>query len=220
MADITRSTTAADSSSGGPPPAEGRVLHLHFACRAALPHGSTLRVTSTRLWAPDSSSAHITEGETAHVGGDSEDSADFDHHGSAESDRSMYASSVEMVTTPDTYPVWRTRTPVVVVANAAGGTVQKHRYRYMVVSPGANTDVLDDGEGMSQDAEEMLTAEAAPTDSPDHAARLGGGAHTSDDNGDGPLSVMMWEDPFVENRNPSVSSFFVFVSFFVSSLFD
>jgi len=210
MADII--TTAADSS-GDPPPAEGRVLRLHFACRAALPHGSTLRVTSTRLWAPDSSSAHITEGETAHVsggGGGSEDSAaDFDHHGPADSDRNMYASSVEMVTTPDAYPVWRTRTPVVVVANSAGGTVQKHRYRYMVVTPGVDTDALTDGGeagggGMSQDAEEMLTAEAAPTDSPDHAARLGGGAHTSaDENGDGPLSVMMWEDPFVENRNPS-----------------
>ena len=191
------------------PPAEGRVLRLHFACRAALPYGSTLRVTSTRLWAPDSSSAHITEGE-APVG--SEDSSDFDHHGTAEADKHMYASSVEMVTTPDAYPIWRTRTPVVVVANGAGGTVQKHRYRYMVVTPGVNIEGLDEMADMGEDAEEMVTAEAAPTDSPEHAARLGGGAHTSDETGDGPLSVMMWEDPFVERRDPSVS-FFSFLSF-------
>ena len=184
------------------PPAEGRVLRLHFACRAALPHGSTLRVTSTRLWAPDSSSAHITEGEAPQG---SEDSTDFDHHG-ADADKHLYASSVEMVTTPETYPVWRTRTPVVVVANAAGGDVQKHRYRYMVVTPGVNIEALDDDD-LGEEAEEMVTAEAAPTDSPDHAARLGGGAQTTDESGDGPLSVMMWEDPFVENRNPSVSSF-------------
>ena len=186
------------------PPAEGRVLRLHFACRAALPHGSTLRVTSTRLWAPDSSSAHITEGEAPQG---SEDSTDFDHHG-ADADKHMYASSVEMVTTPETYPVWRTRTPVVVVANAAGGDVQKHRYRYMVVTPGVNIEGLDDDD-LGEEAEEMVTAEAAPTDSPEHAARLGGGAHTTDESGDGPLSVMMWEDPFVENRNPSVSFFMI-----------
>ena len=180
-------------------PAEGRVLRLHFACRAALPHGSTLRVTSTRLWAPDSSSAHITEGEAPQG---SEDSTDFDHHG-ADADKHLYASSVEMVTTPETYPVWRTRTPVVVVANAAGGDVQKHRYRYMVVTPGVNIEGLGDDD--LEEAEEMVTAEAAPTGSPDHAARLGGGAHTTDETGDGPLSVMMWEDPFVDNRDPSVS---------------
>ena len=181
-------------------PAEGRVLRLHFACRAALPHGSTLRVTSTRLWAPDSSSAHITEGEAPQG---SEDSTDFDHHG-ADADKHLYASSVEMVTTPETYPVWRTRTPVVVVANAAGGDVQKHRYRYMVVTPGVNIEGLGDDD-LGEEAEEMVTAEAAPTDSPDHAARLGGGAHTTDETGDGPLSVMMWEDPFVDSRDPSVS---------------
>ena len=30
----------------------GRVVKLHFACRAELPIGSTLRVTSSQLWAP------------------------------------------------------------------------------------------------------------------------------------------------------------------------
>eukprot|EP00957_Ditylum_brightwellii_P149023 11346817-Ditylum_brightwellii.AAC.1 len=30
----------------------GRVIKLHFACMARLPHGSSLRVSSSSLWAP------------------------------------------------------------------------------------------------------------------------------------------------------------------------
>ena len=86
-----------------PLPTEGRVLRLHFSCRAALPFGSYLRVTSSRLWAPDA-------GDVVDAG---------DQHGP--DNKKQYASSVEMVTSPETYPVWRTRTPVVVVTNSDRG---------------------------------------------------------------------------------------------------
>ena len=78
-----------------------------------------------------------------------------------------YASSVEMVTSPETYPIWRTKRPVVLVLpdrnnsgteyeenadgtmdmdadaddenepGAASGGVFHHHYRYLVVTPGA-----------------------------------------------------------------------------------
>ena len=53
-----------------------------------------------------------------------------------------------MVTTPETYPVWRTRKPVVVVLNRHAATkksVQHHYYRYLVVSPGAAQNLEEDG---------------------------------------------------------------------------
>jgi hypothetical protein len=90
-----------------------------------------------------------------------------------------------MVTSPETYPVWRTRTPVVVVTNSAGGTIQRHRYRYMVVTPGASIDGLDGGEEIVADT----------------------GILTTDDAGGAPMSVMMWEDPFHDNNNPEVGAF-------------
>ena len=78
-----------------------------------------------------------------------------------------------------------TRTPVVVVTNSAGGTIQRHRYRYMVVTPGASIDGLDGGEEIVADT----------------------GILTTDDAGGGPMSVMMWEDPFHDNNNPEVGAF-------------
>ena len=48
-----------------------------------------------------------------------------------------------MVTCPDTYPLWRTRRPVVLTSSSSssssvrGGGVLRHRYRYLAVTPGA-----------------------------------------------------------------------------------
>ena len=111
----------------------GRVLKLHFACHAELPYGSTLRVTSSNsLWA---STAQTASGASPHSqaydhGQGDQDSFDLEQQG-------VYASSVEMVTTPEDYPLWRTRTPVICVVNSSCDGIFKHKYRYLIVTPGA-----------------------------------------------------------------------------------
>jgi hypothetical protein len=88
--------------------------------------------------------------------------------GKGDSDQAaIFATSVEMVTTPDTYPVWRTRKPVICVVNHISSTkVFRHRYRYLVVTPGAGTHDNYDSK--------MLTT----------------------DHFDGFVDVTEWEDPF------------------------
>lgn len=125
----------------------GRVVRLHFECRAALPIGSFLRVTGSSLWAPGINASDPAEAAPA-VGQTTEEGA-FPVTEEASSTalcaaRSLYTSSVELVTTPETYPVWRTRKPVIVVLNrhaVSKQRVQHHYYRYLVVSPGGTLDV-------------------------------------------------------------------------------
>jgi len=115
------------SSKSGP--LNGKVLKLHFACRAELPYGSSLRITSSNLLG----STVGTGSAASHSNTDGNDQ-DFDTE-----QRSLYSSSVEMVTTPELYPLWRTRNPVITAVNghSADGTFC-HRYRYLVVTPGAS----------------------------------------------------------------------------------
>jgi trehalose 6-phosphate synthase/phosphatase len=101
------------------------------------------------------------------------DTEDFEYLYNASSTNNMYASSVEMVTTPETYPVWKTRQPVVIILNATTSAVQRHYYRYLVVTPGAvapnaEADPLADAETM-----EISTSIGQ----------------------DGASPVMMWEQP-------------------------
>ena len=169
----------------------GRVVRLNFTCRAELPIGSFLRVTGSSLWAPGASAldpaeaapaVHRTEPAAFFVNS-SECEAAVKEGGSA-SLNALYASSVEMVTTPETYPVWTTRKPVVVVLHrhaAMKKSVQHHYYRYLVVSPGAvhSTDAVN---------RDDPTAAAAADD---------GGAIVSTSNESiGSTVVMQWEDPF------------------------
>eukprot|EP00957_Ditylum_brightwellii_P194702 14831299-Ditylum_brightwellii.AAC.1 len=115
----------------------------------------------------------------------------------------LYASSVEMVTTPETYPVWRTRTPVVVVLGGdgqqhqgSGGDGEKplnvhhHRYRYMIVNPGADVDHYDD-----DDDEDGNNAGSNKAEKAAHHGQEGGGASTSND-AEGSHAVTLWENPF------------------------
>lgn len=51
----------------------------------------------------------------------------------------LYTSSIEMVTTPETYPRWRTKQPVIVVLHNTHSSTQHHYYRYLVVTPGASS---------------------------------------------------------------------------------
>jgi len=162
----------------------GRVVRLHFTCRADLPMGSSLRVTGSSLWAPtsltspsDPMNAHTIAQETAAVAGfpsfgnDTEDSLEYWFNNTP---TNLYSSSVEMVTTPETYPIWRTKQPVVVVLNETATDKQRHYYRYLVVTPGASysteMDVLGEAEVQTMDI-------------------------STSDGHDGTVNVMMWEEP-------------------------
>jgi len=146
--------------------------------------GSSLRVTGSSLWAPtslanpsDPMNAHTIAKQPAATAGfpsfgnDAEESLEYWINNTP---TNLYSSSVEMVTTPDTYPVWKTIQPVVVVLNETTTDKQRHYYRYLVVTPGASApaefDVLGDSEFQTMDIS------------------------TSDGN-DGTVNVMMWEDP-------------------------
>jgi len=162
----------------------GRVVRIQFTCRANLPMGSTLRVTGSSLWAPtsltnptDPMNAHTIANETAATGGfpsfgnDAEESLEYWINNSP---TNLYSSSVEMVTTPDTYPVWKTMQPVVVVLNETTTDKQRHYYRYLVVTPGASSPT---------EMDDYCDTEVQTMD-----------ISTSDGN-DGTVSVMMWEEP-------------------------
>jgi hypothetical protein len=101
---------------------------------------------------------------------------------------------VEMVTTPEDYPVWRTRKPVVVVLTSRKRTIQHHYYRYLVVSPGgrrggggAGSSVLDPFETDTED----------DTVDPAAAAMADDSMIISTSNEDvGCTAVVQWEDSF------------------------
>jgi hypothetical protein len=166
-----------------PFPAVGRAVRLHFRCHADLPIGSFLRVTGSTLWAPGTSASDPTEATGAVNRTESSAFPVLDHttaSGGAGayqvSASSMYTSSVEMVTTPDEYPVWRTRHPVVVVLHHDKKTIQHHYYRYLVVSPGGTTMGMSDllMEGVIDDEQHISTSNEAVGSTP----------------------VVQWEDPF------------------------
>ena len=134
----------------------GKVLKLHFACHAELPYGSNLRITASNSLLASSMTTSLQSVEN---------NAD-------ENSKKIYASSVEMVTSPEEYPVWRTRTPVIcVVNNTTSDGLFEHRYRYIVVTPGAVS--------QDNDENEMMTG--------------------NDD--DGYVDVTVWEDPFRDDAN-------------------
>ena len=181
--EVTTTTTPTTSISSFVP--AGRVVRVHFTCRAELPMGSSLRVTGSSLWAPTSMSspsdpmnAHRIANETAATAGfpsfgnDAEESLEYWIHNAPTTN--LYSSSVEMVTTPDTYPVWTTKQPVVIVLNETTTDKQRHYYRYLVVTPGASPsasmDILGDSDVQTMDI-------------------------STSDGHDGTVQVMMWEEP-------------------------
>ena len=205
--------STADSSS------YGRVVRLHFACRAKLPLGSSLRVTSSQLWAPGILTPHDPNGakmisaqasESAlpdnqigasgsgggGVGHDPHAGLNGNVMGMSQSVQESYASSVEMVTSPDEWPIWRTRKPVIIALRHHHGRVEHHRYRYMVVNPGA-----------SGQEEGMMDLESVQDDGSVSVgfggASPGGGATTQDDL-NAATEVMQWEDPFQTRQVSSI----------------
>lgn len=166
----------------------GRVVRLHFACKAELPIGSSLRVTSSHLFDPgsltpaDPNDAKSASATAAHSS--LPDNANMDISQMSLSVQQSYASSVEMVTSPDEWPVWRTRKPVVITLRHHHGKVEQHRYRYLVVTPGAQENELIDGSAEFMQDVELQGASGM------------GAVTTQDDNYIG-TNVMLWEDPFV-----------------------
>ncbi|KAL7566116.1 hypothetical protein ACA910_003890 [Epithemia clementina (nom. ined.)] len=161
----------------------GRTVRLHFRCRAELPIGSFLRVTGSSLWAPGTPSsdpadaAFSVERTEASAFPTTLDELEGDHHS-----QSLYASSVEMVTTPEEYPIWRTRKPVVVVIPNRRKSVHHHYYRYLVVSPGGQ---LGQDEGIDDDDVDAQVV-----------------VSTSDEKL-GSTAVLQWEDPFGSRVDPN-----------------
>jgi len=158
----------------------GRVVLLHFSCRAALPVGSCLRVSSSELWSPGT----LTSNDPMNANGTEVSFLGSEVH------KQHYASSVAMVTSPEEYPIWRTRTPVVVAfRNQHNRGVEQHRYRYMVVTPGADN--------VSNQADADADADA---DMDEIGGRMGMNASTSPQNSldEVGVKVMAWEDPFCD----------------------
>ena len=220
-------------------PVNGKVLRLHFACRARLPHGSMLRVTSSAFWATMASSTNpLTDPSnqnptnlTAADNTSGNGTDDRSHGGNGSEESGIYSSSVEMVTDPDTYPLWRTRTPVIAVVNSVGGSngidaldddlqrldlnisedseeqrappsprsteprVFQHRYRYVVVTPGAGTEL---GDGSITGADSGGGDDRYLTNAADYGTSFDS-TMTSDGLG-GMMSVGMWEDPFKDDE--------------------
>mmetsp|Transcript_1714 Transcript_1714/g.2524 ORF Transcript_1714/g.2524 Transcript_1714/m.2524 type:complete len:1280 (+) Transcript_1714:278-4117(+) len=212
-------TSTGEEKATAIPSSSGRVVRLNFACRASLPLGSFLRVTGSTLWAPgtvtvsDPSDAQAVATEMSDeafhsngslgIGGTNVDNEESVNSVFYNPNAGLYASSVEMVTTPETYPVWRTRTPVVVVLGGdgqqhqgSGGDGEKplnvhhHRYRYMIVNPGADVDHYDD-----DDDEDGNNAGSNKAEKAAHHGQEGGGASTSND-AEGSHAVTLWENPF------------------------
>jgi len=168
-----------DSEDELPP---GRVVRLHFCCKAELPIGSMLRVTGSTLWAPAQLTAqdptnahHISVEQTSEAMPTTSVMGETIPEAEGEDQAFNFASSVEMVTTPDTYPLWRTRRPVVIVIHKKNTQIQHHYYRYMVVTPGA-----------THGEEERLG---------DSQQYVQSGGTTSNEDME-ISSVMAWEDPF------------------------
>jgi hypothetical protein len=180
--DMTSLSDATASTVGVLSP--GRVLRLHFTCRAELPIGSFLRVTGSSLWAPGSSALDPTDAAPTleHL-----NQVDYNADANMPLETSnLYTSSVEMVTSPATYPLWTTRRPVVLLWNRRGrgsahaNNVLHHYYRYLVVAPGT----------LRHDAF------AEPNEADREAATTVQTSTSNEASNTGSTMVLEWEDPF------------------------
>ena len=94
------------------------------------------------------------------------------------------------------WPIWRTRTPVVIALRHHHGRIEHHRYRYMVVTPGAEAGSRDEFPEQKEGEDEGGEAMNIDTD-----AGMGLGASTSGQNENNVgTQVMAWEDPFRESN--------------------
>eukprot|EP00574_Skeletonema_japonicum_P002749 CAMPEP_0201713144 /NCGR_PEP_ID=MMETSP0593-20130828/54_1 /ASSEMBLY_ACC=CAM_ASM_000672 /TAXON_ID=267983 /ORGANISM="Skeletonema japonicum, Strain CCMP2506" /LENGTH=1314 /DNA_ID=CAMNT_0048202233 /DNA_START=31 /DNA_END=3975 /DNA_ORIENTATION=- len=119
---------------------QGKILRLHFSCHAELPLGTTLRVTSTigpppQNDVPDDNKDNTTGGGGGPGGGGDDHSVSSDifstdhlaDKGSVSANLArmhnrLLQNTVEMYTDPESYPIWKTTKPVVVIDD--GGSVE------------------------------------------------------------------------------------------------
>jgi hypothetical protein len=192
----------------------GRVVRLEFSCMANLPMGSSLRVTGSSLWAPTSvgtpsdpmNAHHIAQERQTEafpaLGGDAEELEYWYHHPT-----NLYASSVEMVTTPDTYPLWKTKQPVVVVLNHTSSQLQHHYYRYLVVTPGASLEEATSGTNTNTNTNMDTTTTTTNTNMDTTTTIDIDIATTPPAHASNASPVMMWEQPFGDSfRGPTKSA--------------
>lgn len=184
----------------------GQVVRLHFRCHAELPIGSFLRVTGSDLWAPGTAAydptdaTHAANNMSDHGSGSADyvaNSVGINSAGTLDGPSSgvLYASSVEMVTTPEEYPIWRTRKPVAIVVNSnrnRNKTVQHHFYRYLVVSPGATSALHSHNvQQMLQSGSGSMPGYVNPSTDADDALLVSTSSEAT-----GSTTVLQWEDPF------------------------
>ncbi|KAL7543485.1 hypothetical protein ACHAXR_012780 [Thalassiosira sp. AJA248-18] len=211
---------------------QGRILRLHFTCSAPLPLGTSLRVTSSvgpppQNDVPDDNallvddSASVMSGASGEIdataetlGGMTKSSASGGAGGDeqAKLHARLLQNTVEMYTSPETYPIWKTRRPVVAIdegndsmmegaaadgeGDAEGGDINLlgpliHRYRYVAVTPGATIDwslctgkeINDDGSTSTKGGNH--TAATTPAGSDDYDEQMVPlKDHDDDDDGD------------------------------------
>ncbi len=169
--------------------------------------------------------------------------------GVRDSQSRWYASSVEMVTCPETYPLWRTRRPVIVAltdataantncrekgkgrdsvldeeeaapaSSSSHGGIHRHRYRYLVVTPGAETESShglmgnigdDDYYPDTTDDQEMADVQGMFHKTKISSGNLmqhsisGKNAMTSNDSGSS-FPVTLWENPFLATTTTTMN---------------
>ena len=144
-----------------PPPLreQGRTHRLHFAIHAALPIGTTLRVAAFGYQATYNNDPVDTEPKiaTPEAGPQWLDVIPREY-------RRQLHDSIELYTTPETYPIWRTDRPVVTIDDGGGTATNEpllYRYRYVAVTPGASIDwnALFEGESDAAEGEILEDAE-------------------------------------------------------------
>lgn len=119
---------------------QGHTHRLHFAIHAALPMGTTLRVTTAFGCQVTFNNDPVDNEPKIATTPDTLpqwlDVIPRDY-------RRQLHDSVELYTTPEIYPLWRTTRPVVMIDDG-GGTATNgpllYRYRYVAITPGASID--------------------------------------------------------------------------------
>ena len=155
----------------------------------------------------------VNENEAAALLPGEEDAVD--HMVGISDSKQWYTSSVEMVTCPDTYPIWRTRRPVIIVltddekyedsmddGDGSSSSVYNHHYRYLVVTPGAENEGSHglatpfDSDSDMDSISHSLNKTKISTGS---LSNLGLDVMTSGDGGEPHFPVTLWEHPFLSS---------------------
>ena len=101
----------------------------------------------------------------------------------------------------DEWPIWRTRTPVVIALRHHHGRTEHHRYRYLVVTPGAESHQVrqyDEFKEDTNDEEEIMMIDTA-ADQQQGTRKLG--TTSSQTESSLASNIVAWEDPFKDSNS-------------------